>query len=155
MNAGTPILISLWGVQNKTNTDDPKVEAEVVLVDKPAQYAIVSHWCDHLEGKKTAKVILRLLKNDAVHAEQDIFGGYHQRGEDEKYIHYEDLRGEDIVTQAEPGDKLQVCTICGPNDQYKEFEDVEGFIEYEAETRLFAFNMQINKDVDAGPVPAG
>ena len=58
------------------------------------------------------------------------------------------------MTQAEPGDRLQVCTICGPNDQYKEFEDVDGFIEYEAETRLFSFNMQINKDIDAGAVSA-
>lgn len=64
MQAGTPILISLWGVHNKTNSDDPKVEAEVVLVDKPKQYAIVSHWCDHLEGTKSAYVMLRLKKKD-------------------------------------------------------------------------------------------
>ena len=74
--------------------------------------------------------------------DRDIFGGYHQRGEDEKYIHYEDLQEtEDIVSQAEVGDELQVCTICGKDDKYKEFEDVDGFIEYEAEVRLFAFNM--------------
>ena len=98
MQAGTPILISLWGVQNKTNSDDPKVEASVTLVDKPVQYAIVSHWCDHLEGTKSAKVVLRLLKGGNVHLEKDIFGGYHQRGEDEKYIHWEDLRdNEEII----------------------------------------------------------
>ena len=91
MQAGKPILISLWGVQNKTNSDEPKVEAKVTLVDKPKQYAIVSHWCDHLEGTKSAKVVLRLKKTNGDILEKDIFGGYHQRGEDEKYIHYEDL----------------------------------------------------------------
>lgn len=102
----------------------------------------MSHWCDHLEGTKSAKVVLRLIKASGETLDRDIFGGYHQRGEDEKYIHYEDLQeSEDIVAQADVGDELQVCTICGKDDKYKEFEDVDGFIEYEAEVRLFAFNM--------------
>jgi len=78
---------------------------------------MVSHWCDHLEGTKSAKVILRLKKADGtVAVEKEIFGGYHQRGEDEKYIHWEDLQeNEEIVSAAEVGDTLEVCTICGEN----------------------------------------
>ena len=149
MQAGTPIRISLYGVHNKTNSDEPQVEAEVVLVEKPAQYGIVSHWCDHLEGERSAKVILRLKKASGETVLMDIFDGYHQRGDNGKYIHFEDIRaGEAIIDQAEAGDTLQVCTICGKNGAYKEFEDVEGEIDYEAEVRLFMFEMQITATID-------
>ena len=114
----------------------------------------MSHWCDHLEGERTAKVILRLIKASGETIDKDIFGGYHQRGDDGKYIHSEDIRtGEAIIDSAEVGDKLQVCTISGKNGSYKEFEDVEGEIDYDAEVRLFMFEMQITATVDDMTMP--
>ena len=73
-----PQQIQIYGVQNKSNSNDPVVQNEIKLKFKPVQYQIVSHWADHLEGTKNAKLQLRL--NGADSSEKvtvDIFGGYH------------------------------------------------------------------------------
>ena len=103
---------------------------------KPVQIKCVSHWCDQLQGPKTAQLILKLLRNGAVVKEHDLFGIF-QRGEDLKYIHWADLKGEEIVTAAQPGDEYQLFTISGENGEYKEDEEVEGTIPYNATVRVF------------------
>lgn len=126
--------------------------AEVTLVEKPVQIFVVSHWCDQLEGDRMAKVQLRLVKADGSQKDITLFGGEHQRGDDVKYIHShiieEGTLDEDFINSASAGDKLQVLTICGKNGSYKEFEEVEGEIEYEAEVRLWFFQLQANAQKD-------
>lgn len=145
-----PQQLQIFGVQNKSNSNDPVEQAKITLKFKPAQIAIVSHWCDHLEGPKTAKLQLQLTKADGTVKEtMDLFGGFHQRGEDDAYIHWADYQGEGVVTQAEAGDVLRVLSICGVNGQFEETEDNETLtLDYEGETRIFFMNMQINQSVD-------
>ena len=84
----------------------------------------------------------------------DIFGGYHGRGEDGLFIHWEDIRDMPVVTEADPGDILQVLSICGENGKYSEggFDDLD----YVAETRIYFMCLQINEYVDdASAVGAG
>ena len=133
------------------------VHATVTLAEKPVQICIVSHWCDHLEGTKTAKALLRLTKaSDGTIVEQELFGGLFERGDDGKYIHFEVLDANDkLVKMCDPGDKLSVCTICGLDGSYKELEEPDEDIEYEAEVRLFMFNLQLNtKEWDDTPPSA-
>ena len=86
-------------------------------------------------------------------AEKDVFGIF-QRGEDLKYIHSVEFTNDDIVTKAEAGDKYQMLTVCGENGSYKEDEEIEGEIPYDAEVRVFMLNCKINHKVDdTTPVP--
>ena len=88
-------------------------------------------------------------------AEQDIFGVF-QRGEDLKYIHFAEFKNEEIVTKAEKGDQYQIVSICGKNGEYKEDDEVEGTIPYDATIRVMMLNMQINHKIDdTTPVPEG
>ena len=84
-----------------SNSNDPKLMGSIELKIKPVQLLLISHWHDHLEGPKTGKLQLRLMRGGAPVGEPcDIFNGYHQRGEDMLFIHYQDIKEEPIVTEA-------------------------------------------------------
>ena len=152
--ADAPIKFSCYGVRNQSSSKDPQpLMPAAKLLQKPAQIKVVSHWCDQLQGKKTAQMLLRLKKAGGETVDHDLFGIF-QRGEDLKYIHWAELKDEEVVTKAEAGDEYEILTITGEDGQYKEQDDVEGYIEYKAELRVFMLNMQVNfKADDPQPVP--
>lgn len=152
--AGSPCKFSVYGVRNETHSDDKvPLLGSIKLAEKPVQVKVVSHWCDQLQGDKKAVMYLRLKKADGTTVDHDLFGVF-QRGEDLKYIHWAELKDDDVVTKAEAGDEYEILTVTGPSGSYKEQDDVEGEIEYAAELRVFMLNMQINAKMDdPTPVP--
>ena len=151
-----PVKFSCYGVRNQSGSEEPKsLMGAAKLLQKPVQIKVVCHWCDQLQGKKTAQMLLRLKRGGETVVDHDLFGIF-QRGEDLKYIHFAELKDEDVVTKAEAGDEYEILTITGEDDKYKEQDDVEGFIEYKAELRVFMLNMQVNfKMDDQEQVPEG
>ena len=85
-------------------TNDGKALPLKVL-NKPVQIKVVTHWCDQLLGEKMAKMHLRLIRDGKVIKDHDLFGIF-ERGDDEKYIHWAEMRENDeIVSMAEVGDE--------------------------------------------------
>ena len=98
MQKGKPTQFKIYGVRNiQDSTDKIAVCGNMKILDKPCQVRVVSHWCDQLQGPKTAQTFLQLLRGGNVVEEQDLFGIF-DRGEDLKYLHWNDLRDVPVVS---------------------------------------------------------
>ena len=156
MQATAPIRFLAYGVRNKEGTNDTvSTGLKAAVHTKPVQIKVISHWCDQLQGPKTGKIMVKLCAPDGSVKEQvDVFDTF-QRGEDLKYIHFVEFAADHpIVSKAEVNDTYETFTISGTHGSYKEDEEIEGEIPYEAEVRLFYYCMQVNhKKDDTMPPP--